>query len=42
MERTSGRFIRQLRLPHDADRDAIQARFRSGVLTLKIPKKNQR
>lgn len=42
MERTSGRFTRQLRLPHDADRDAIQARFRSGVLTLKIPKKNQR
>jgi len=41
MERTSGRFTRQLRLPHNADRDAIQARFRSGVLTLRIPKKNQ-
>jgi HSP20 family protein len=41
MERTLGRFTRQLRLPHDADRDAIQARFRSGVLTLKIPKKSQ-
>jgi HSP20 family protein len=40
-ERTLGRFTRQLRLPHDADRDAIQARFRSGVLTLRIPKKNQ-
>lgn len=42
MERTSGRFTRQLRLPHNADRDAIQARFRSGVLTLRIPKNNQR
>jgi HSP20 family protein len=40
MERTSGRFTRQLRLPRDADRDAIQARFRAGILTLTIPKQN--
>lgn len=39
-ERSSGQFRRQLRLPHSVDREAIQARFRSGILTLKLPKKN--
>jgi HSP20 family protein len=38
-ERRYGRFERQLRLPRSIDRDAIQARFHSGILTLTLPKR---
>jgi HSP20 family protein len=41
MERSYGRFERQLRLPASVDRSAIQARFRAGILTLTLPKKTQ-
>jgi HSP20 family protein len=38
-ERRYGRFERQLRLPRSIDRDAIQARFHAGILTLTLPKR---
>ena len=37
-ERQYGRFERQLRLPLRVDREAIQAEFRTGILTLTLPK----
>lgn len=37
-ERQYGRFERQLRLPLGVDREAIQAEFRTGILTLTLPK----
>lgn len=39
MERSYGRFERQLRLPATVDRAGIQARFRAGILTITLPKK---
>ena len=41
IERVYGQFRWQLRLPHRIDREAIEARFRSGVLMLILPKKNR-
>jgi HSP20 family protein len=41
-ERQYGRFERQLRLPLTVDREAIQASFRSGILTITLPKKAQK
>ena len=41
VERTTGRFTRQWRLPRSVDRDAIEATFQDGVLTLTLPKQNQ-
>ena len=38
-EQSYGRFARELRLPHTVDREAIQAHFQSGVLTITLPKK---
>jgi HSP20 family protein len=42
IERRYGRFERQLRLPLSVDRDAIQARFHAGILTITLPKKEPR
>ncbi|MBW2271393.1 MAG: Hsp20/alpha crystallin family protein [Deltaproteobacteria bacterium] len=38
VERSYGTVQRMLSLPDDADADSIEARFKSGVLTLRIPK----
>jgi HSP20 family molecular chaperone IbpA len=38
VERITGRFTRQWRLPHTIDRDAIEATFKDGILTLTLPK----
>ena len=40
VERITGRFTRQWRLPHSIDRDAIEATFQDGVLTLTLPKRS--
>ncbi len=37
-EREYGAFQRAFRVPPDADADAIDAEFRHGVLTIKLPK----
>ncbi len=39
VERSYGSFQRVLSLPHDADQDNINARFKKGVLTITIPRK---
>lgn len=39
MEQSYGSFTRQLRLPRTVDREAIQASFTAGVLTIILPKK---
>lgn len=39
MEQSYGSFTRELRLPRTVDRDAIQANFAAGVLTITLPKK---
>ncbi|WP_018938103.1 MULTISPECIES: Hsp20/alpha crystallin family protein [Thioalkalivibrio] len=39
MERAYGQFRRILSLPGDADIDAIQARFKNGVLKIDIPRR---
>jgi HSP20 family protein len=36
-----GRFARSLRLPTDADADAIRARFVDGMLAVEIPRRQQ-
>jgi HSP20 family protein len=38
-EQSYGSFTRELRLPRIVDRDAIQAHFVAGVLTITLPKK---
>jgi len=38
MERLYGRFQRAVRLPRPVDPDKVQATFRSGVLTIRLPK----
>lgn len=42
VERSYGSFHRSFRLPADADADRIAARFEKGVLTIEIPKTEQR
>jgi HSP20 family protein len=42
IERSYGTVQRVLSLPDDADADAIEARFKSGVLTLRIAKQPAR
>lgn len=37
-ERSAGAFHRVIHLPMDIDRDAIEARFRHGVVTITMPK----
>jgi HSP20 family protein len=39
MERSYGRFERQLPLPASVDREAIRAQFQEGILTITLPKK---
>jgi HSP20 family protein len=38
MERSSGQFLRRLKLPQSVDKDTIQAEFHDGVLRVIIPK----
>ena len=38
MERSSGNFVRRIKLPKSADRTAIQAEFHDGVLRVTIAK----
>ncbi len=42
VERTYGRFERQLRLPGSVAREAIQAEFDAGILTITLPKRERR
>jgi HSP20 family protein len=39
VERSYGSFQRVLSLPEDAAKDDIQATFKNGVLTIKIPRR---
>lgn len=41
MEQVYGRFERRLQLPHSVDREAIRARFHTGILTVVLPKKTE-
>jgi len=38
MERSSGHFMRRIKLPESVDKEAIQAEFRDGVLRVVLPK----
>ena len=38
VERSSGRFMRQFRLPDNVNADAISAKLENGVLTVNVPK----
>jgi HSP20 family protein len=40
-ERWYGRFSRQVTLPADVDTNACEARFEDGVLTVRLPKKEE-
>ena len=42
VERASGRFSRSLTLPDGIDPDSIEAQFENGVLTVTIPKPEER
>src|SRR5436309_1716371 len=42
VERAAGRFSRSLTLPEGVDPDSIQAEFQNGVLTVRIPKPEER
>jgi HSP20 family protein len=42
MERSSGHFMRQMKLPESVEKDAIQAEFRDGVLRVILPKVKQK
>lgn len=39
VERSYGSFRRVLALPQDIDQEAIDAKFRNGVLTITVPRK---
>lgn len=39
VERSYGRFERQLPLPASVDREGIRAQFQSGIVTITLPKK---
>jgi len=41
MERSSGQFIRRMKLPETVEKDAIQAEFKDGVLRVVLPKVKQ-
>ena len=38
VERSSGRFMRQFRLPENVNADGISAKLENGVLTVNVPK----
>lgn len=40
-EQRTGSFMRQIRVPHDLDADAVRATFEHGVLRLTLPKLEQ-
>ena len=42
MERSSGLFVRRMKLVESVDKDAINAEFRDGVLRVIIPKAKAR
>ena len=42
MERSSGQFMRQMKLPESVEVKAIQAEFRDGVLRVILPKTKQK
>jgi HSP20 family protein len=42
MERSSGYFFRQLKLPEMVDEDAIKAEFKDGVLRVILPKSTRK
>lgn len=42
MERSSGHFVRRMKLPETVEKDAIQAEFKDGVLRVILPKVKQR
>jgi len=42
VERVYGSFIRAFTLPNDVTSDAVKANFRNGVLTVEIPKAEER
>ena len=42
MERSNERFMRTVRLPPNANTDAVQAALQDGVLTVTVPKDNDR
>jgi HSP20 family protein len=41
IERSYGSFQRVLSLPDDADSDGIKAKFKNGVLTIRLPRKSE-
>jgi HSP20 family protein len=42
MERSSGYFVRRMRLPASVDKNAIKAEFKDGVLRVILPKAKQK
>lgn len=42
MERSSGYFVRQIKLPESVDKENIQAEFKDGVLRVILPKAEKR
>ena len=38
MERSSGNFMRRIKLPESVDKTAIEVEFHDGVLTVRLPK----
>ena len=42
MERSSGQFVRHIKLPESVENDAIKAEFKDGVLRVILPKAMQR
>jgi HSP20 family protein len=41
IERSSGSFYRALRLPVEVEKDKVEAAFKDGVLTLRLPKSKE-
>lgn len=41
VERSYGQFVRSFTLPNNVDRDAINARFADGLLTIELPKREE-
>ena len=41
VERSYGHFLRSFTLPNNVDREAIQAHFADGLLTIELPKREE-